>query len=137
MPNLINELRMEHLDLSVSFGNLKHLVAAPESGWRELQSVKAAILAHVGKENQELYPKLREAAFNNLRLQRILDWFTRENARISAALVEFLDKYSKGGSPFAFRRDFNRLDTIFNALIRQEEAVLFNEYLDISLDTVA
>ena len=128
MSDLIAELRMEHLDLSVSFGNLKNVDIASEEGRRELQIIKATLLSHLRKENEQLYPKLREAAFNNLKLQETIDWFTRDTARILAVLILFLDKYASGGPRMAFRRDYNRLNTILNALISQEEKIIYEEY---------
>lgn len=137
MSNLIDELKIEHQDLAVSFGNLKNVNVESEEGRQELRAVKSALIDHLRKENEELYPKLRDTAFNNLQLQRTLDWFTRDIARISAVIFLFLDTYCEGGSHLTFRRDFNRLNTILNALIDQEEKVVYDEYAGGSRHLVA
>jgi len=135
--NLIDELSTEHSDLCISFGNLERLDISSEESHKEIQSLKASLLAHLRRENEELYPQLREMAFNNLQLQRTLDWFTRDLARISAVLILFLDKYSDGGPPLAFKRDFSRLNKILNALIKQEERLIYTEYQNASIGKVA
>ncbi len=137
MLDLIDELSTEHSDLCISFGNLERLDISSEESHQELQSLKASLLAHLRRENEELYPELREMAFNNLQLQRTLDWFIRDLARISAVLILFLDKYSEGGSSLAFKRDFNRLNKIINALIKQEERLIYTEYQNASIGKVA
>ncbi|HEY3375830.1 MAG TPA: hypothetical protein VGK02_12360 [Candidatus Aquicultor sp.] len=129
MSTLIEELRTEHLDLTLSFEHLKNINVESEEGHTELRSVKSALLAHLRKENEELYPRLRDIAFNNLSLQRTLDWFTRDIAKISAVLILFLDTYCQGGSHLTYRRDYNRLNTILTALIEQEEKIVYNEFL--------
>lgn len=128
MSNLIDELRTEHHDLAVSFGNLENIDVESEDGRKQLQSVKSALLAHLRKDSEELYPKLRDTSFNNLKLQRTLDWFTRDIARISAVLILFLDTYCEGGTHSTYKKDFNRLNTILNALLEQEEKVVYSEY---------
>lgn len=137
MLDLIDELSAEHSDLSISFGNLERLDITSEESHKEFQSIKSSLLAHLRKENEELYPQLREISFNNLQLQRTLDWFMRDLARISAVLILFLDTYADGGSPLAFRRDFKRLNKILNALIKQEERIIYTEYQNASIGKVA
>lgn len=131
MSNLINELRDEHSLLIDSFSKIEHPDIASREASEQLQVIKSILLGHVRKENEELYSKLHELALSNLRLRYTLDLFTRDKAKLSAAVIEFLDKYSKGGSRLDFRRDFNRLFVVFSAYIRREEEIIFSEYLSI------
>jgi len=137
LHNLIDELRTEHLDLSVSFGNLRNVDLDSEESRSEFKFLKKTLLEHLRKENEELYPKLREAAFNNIQLQRTIEWFTRDVARTVAVLILFLDTYAEGGIKVAYMRDFNRLNTILNALIKQEETIIYEEFLSSPSDKVA
>ncbi len=137
MIDLIDELRLEHTELSTSFGSLRDINISSEEDRKHLKSIKSSLLSHLRKENEELYPKLRETAANNQKLHRTIEWFTRDTARIAAVLILFLDQYAEGGDRIAFMRDFKRLSTILNALIKQEEKLIFDGYSDIDIGRVA
>jgi len=137
MSNIINELKAEHAHLDHLFVKIEHLDVSSKEASEQLQAVKLAVLNHLKKENQTIYPKLREAAFNNLRLQRKLDLFARDTVRLSTIFIQFIDKYSEGGSNLDFKRDFSRLSKILSAFAKREEEVIFSEYLDMKLDEVA
>ncbi|MCL6473364.1 MAG: hemerythrin domain-containing protein [Firmicutes bacterium] len=137
MLNLIDQLRLEHTELSTSFGSLRDIDISTAEGREKLKSIKVTLLAHLRRDNEELYPKLREVASNDQKLQRTIEWFTRDTARISAVLILFLDQYADGGSKIAFMRDFKRLNTILNALIKQEEQLILDELDDTILGMVA
>jgi hypothetical protein len=131
MTNMIDELRTDHLDLSISFDGLGDIDVTSEAGKDSLRRVKAVFLAHMKRENDELYPALRDASFNNGKLQQTLDWFTKDFVRIFAVTILFLDKYAEGGTQREFEKAHNRLNKILNALLRQEENIIFTEYLKI------
>ncbi len=137
MLNLIDQLRLEHTELSTSFGSLRDVDISSEEGRGRLKSIKSLLLSHLRRENEELYPKLREVATNDQKLGRTIEWFTRDTARITAVLILFFDQYADGGDKIAFMRDFKRLGTILNALIEQEEKFIFDEYSDIAVDNAA
>lgn len=137
MAHLINELKVEHTSLIDSFNGIKSIDITSEESSKQLQSIKSDLLEHLRKENEMLYIKMREVAFNNLQLQHTLDLFSRDIARLSTVIIQFLDKYSGGGSSLAFRRDFNRLSVILEAYVRREEEIIFNEFLNSPLGKVA
>jgi len=131
MSDLIHELESEHASLVDSFNKIKRLDINSEGAAGQLQSIKADLLAHIKKENATIYPKLREASFNNLRLQQVLDLFARDIVRLATVFIQFLDKYSQGGLQQDFDRDVNRLAKIINAFAAREEEVIFKEYEDL------
>lgn len=131
MTNMIDELRTDHLDLTISFEGLGEIDVATETGKEDLRKLKTKFLTHMKKENNELYPALRDASFDNGKLQQTLDWFTRDFVRIFAVTVLFLDKYAESGTQREFKREHNRLTKILAALLKQEENIIFTEYLKI------
>jgi hypothetical protein len=128
---MIDELRTDHLDLSISFERLCDIDITSEIGKEELRRIKAVFLSHMKKENDELYPALRDESFNNGKLQATLDWFTKDFVRIFAVTILFLDKYAEGGNHRDFIKEHSRLTRILNALLKQEENIIFTEYLKI------
>jgi len=97
-----------------------------------LISAKANLLAHLKKEDRDLYPVLKKAAETNSSMKQTLEIFARDMEEISKFALQFFDKYSHGGSGIEFARDFGKLFATLTGRIRKEEDILYREYEKIS-----
>ena len=59
---LVEELRNEHISIAEAVNNIEKLGIYTREGVRELLYAKMDFLAHIKKEDEELYPKLRKIA---------------------------------------------------------------------------
>lgn len=107
---LIKELKAEHAKLVKILTKVKEM-GPSEEGMTLLTSAKAALLAHLGKEDAKLYPALRAAAETDPKVKQTLSIFGADMEQISAVALEFFAKYEKGiaTSEYEFSRDFGGL----------------------------
>lgn len=137
MSDLIHQLESEHASLVDSFNKIKRLEINSDGAYVQLQSIKVDLLAHLKKENETVYPKLREVSFDNLKLQRTLDLFARDIVRLATVFIQFLDRYSHGGPQGEYARDISRLSMIMSAFARREEEMIFSAYKDSTIGKAA
>ncbi len=128
MSKLVDELRKEHSVIVETFNKVKILSIGSEEGQNTLLAAKNGLLAHLKKEDEQLYPFLKNAAENDAYLKRTLDWFARDTDEISKATIEFFDKYSKGSLGLEFAKDVGRLFATLSIRIRKEEDIIYAEY---------
>ena len=128
MSALVNELKAEHQILVKVLGEVKELGISSEEGQQKLMAAKDGLLAHLGKEDAQLYPKLKEKALSDQSLQTTLDTFAKDMEGISKAALDFFDKYHDGGSSIEFAKDFGALFGALGNRIRKEEAILYEEF---------
>ncbi|MDH5681306.1 MAG: hemerythrin domain-containing protein [Spirochaetota bacterium] len=128
MSELVNELKKEHDILVTVLNEVKEIGISSQEGKDKLSAAKNGLLAHLKKEDEQLYPKLRVAATSNEQLQRTLDHFLREMEEISSFAIEFFGKYESGGEGVEFIRDFGKLIGGLRGRIRREENILYPEY---------
>lgn len=128
MSKLVEELKQEHASLVEVLEKVRTLGISSEDGQKLFLSAKEGLLLHLKKEDEQLYPSLRNAAENNEKLQRTLDTFFKDMETISTAALEFFNKYSRGGAGIEFAKDFGRLFATLGSRIRREENLLYPEY---------
>ena len=128
MSGLVNELKKEHEALVSVLNEIKDLGITSQEGKDKLSAAKNGLLAHLKREDLELYPKLKEAAVNNDQLKRTLEHFSKEMEEISSFALEFFDKYESGAEGVEFIRDFGKLIGGLRGRIRREENILYPEY---------
>ena len=128
MSRLIDELEADHKVIADTLGKVKTLGIASEEGQKTLLAAKAGLLAHLAKEDRELYPILSKAAATDPSLQRTLDMYAKDMDEISGAALGFFDKYAGGGSGLEFAKDFGRLVGSMTQRIRKEESTLYKKY---------
>ncbi len=124
---LVEELRNEHISIVETIHNIENLGIYTSEGVRELFYIKMEFLAHLKKEDEELYPKLREIAKYNREFRKKLDHLTKNIEEVTQFVLQFFDQYSAGGADFKFKSDCERLYSILKARILNEE-LLFKEY---------
>lgn len=128
MSNLIDELRSEHQKLASILLEVKELGPTRE-GRRLLGMSKAALLAHLKKEDSFLYPELQRAAVDDPRLQEVLSNFASDMDKISKAAINFFAEWEMGGDALDFVKEIETLIAVLQSRIRREETILYPEYL--------
>ena len=128
MSALVEELRNEHTVIAETLNKVKTLGISSEEGQSTLLAAKMGLLAHLKKEDEQLYPVLRNAAKSDARLKKTLDTFARDMDAISQTALEFFDKYSTGGSGIEFAKDFGRLFATLSMRISSEEKIVYAKY---------
>ncbi len=128
MSKLVNELKKEHSVIAETLTNVKKLGVTSEEGQKTLLAAKSGLLAHLKKEDEQLYRVLNNAAESDVNLKQTLIMFAKDMDEISKGALEFFDKYSTGGSGLEFAMDFGKLYATLSARIRKEETILFQKY---------
>ena len=128
MSNIVAELKSEHEMLVKVLGEVKEIGVSSEEGRGKLMAAKDGLLAHLAKEDEHLYPQLKERAMTDANLKSMLDTFARDMDSISAAALAFFDKYQDGGSGIEFAKDFGALYGALGNRIRKEETILYPEF---------
>lgn len=125
---LIKDLKSDHAKLVTVLTKVKQLGPNAE-GMKLLTTAKAALLAHLGKEDTHLYPELNAAAATDPKVKTTLEIFGKDMAKISKAALDFFAKYESGvASEFDFSRDFGGLLATLATRIRKEEEQLYPLY---------
>ncbi len=128
MSILIEELKKEHLKILASLNEANEIGILSREVQVKLLSAKAGLLAHLKKEDEQLYPALRKEAENNKELKNTLDLFAMDMENVTKAAQEFFDKYSEGVLDKKFVGEFESLFVALGTRIRNEEDVLYEEY---------
>ncbi len=128
MSNLVEELKKEHSVIVETLNKVKSLGITSEEGQNTLLAAKSGLLAHLRKEDEQLYPVLKKAAETDSNLNRTLDIFARDMEEVSKAVSEFFAKYSTGGSGIEFAEDLGELFAILSSRISKEENILYQKY---------
>ena len=125
---MTNELKKEHAALVSVLNKVRSLGVSQKEGQHLLFSSKTALLDHLKKEDEQLYPVLNKVAESDADLKLTLDLFADEMDKISKEAIKFFDKYSEGDSGFDFSKDFGGLLAVLSQRIRKEENVLYQKY---------
>jgi len=128
VSELIEELRKEHAVIAEALAKVNKLGITSEKGQMVLLAAKNGLLAHLEKEDEQLYPVLHSAAEHDADLKRILDLFAKDMDKISKAALEFFEKYATGGSGIEFAKDFGGLLAALSIRIGREESILYRKY---------
>ncbi|MBI5180191.1 MAG: hemerythrin domain-containing protein [Nitrospirae bacterium] len=130
MALLLNELKKEHSVIVNMLNKITELGIGSKDRQDILFSAKTGLLAHVKKEDANLYPALKKAAEKDESLRMMLDMFANDMNTISMAAFGFFDKYSQGNSGLEldFAVDLGRLLGLLELRIRKEENILYPEY---------
>ncbi len=127
MSKLVQELKQDHeklaqvLSAALSKGPTKE-------GLQLLTTSKAALLAHLKKEDTFLYPELKKAALNDKNLKMTLDSFASDMEKVSKAAIDFFNKWEKGGDGIEFAKDVGTLISVLRSRIHREESNLYPEF---------
>ncbi|HEX8949233.1 MAG TPA: hemerythrin domain-containing protein, partial [Dissulfurispiraceae bacterium] len=125
---LIEELKKEHAAILENLDKAYKL-GITRDGQSILMSAKTGLLAHLKKEDSELYPVLRKAAESDGALKQTLDTFAKDMETTSKDVLAFFGKYTQGqGAGMDFAKDFGRLFVTLKTRIQKEERILYTRY---------
>ena len=128
MSALIDELKEEHSEIVATLNEAKELDILSKEGQTKLMSVKALLLTHLKKEDEQIYPILRKIVGNNKQLERTLDLIAIHMENVSRVVIEFFDTYSGGVLCTEIRELFDSLFAVLSIRIRSEEDILYEVY---------
>lgn len=129
---LITQLTSEHTFIKEKLKEAKKLGMRSHSGLDALVSAKRALMAHLTKEDRELYPSLREAAKTDAEARAMLDMFARDMEAVTAVVLKFFEKYEAPDAAKVpdseFARDFGELVARLSLRISTEEQLLYKQF---------
>lgn len=130
MARLIDELKNDHQAMSKLLDRLKDSRVSNDEAHKILLSAQTSLLAHLKKEDSQLYPVLYQAAKENPALKRTVDFYTKDMEEITRKAVEFFEKYSRHDSriDIEFAKAFGNLFAVISRRLRNEENTLYKEY---------
>ncbi len=134
MPQLIEEFKSSHVEISDIFLQVMKLGVTSEEGQKKLFHAKSTLLAHLKKEDEELYPILWKEAENNQDLKLKLESFARDMDAVTTTIFAFFEKYSGGEFEIDFKNNFNKMYVALTKRIISEENELFSEYEKLNLN---
>jgi hypothetical protein len=133
MSKLIDEFKKEHALVASHLSDARKHGIESKEGRVALEKAKAALLGHLKKEDQHLYPALQKAAATDRRLSWLLEIYARDMQEVSTAALSFFEKYATGGKGFESNKDFGTLLARLNLRIGNEENELYKEYDKLNL----
>ena len=131
MSILIEELKKEHSEIVATLNEVKELGILSEEGQDKLMSLEVSLLAHLGIEDDQLYPVLKKEAEHYNSIKDTLELFAIDMENVSKTVREFFEKYSEGFSGMDIKELSEEFDNLLAALtkrIRNEEESLYEEY---------
>ncbi len=128
MSKLIDEFMNDHKIITEMLENVKTLGINSKEGQKILMDAKKGLLDHLKKEDDFLYPTLREAAKSNSALQITLDLFATNMDTVSQIALDFFDKYSIGDSGLDFAKDLGHLIGSLKTRMRKEETGIYLKF---------
>ena len=131
MSILIEELKKEHSEILATLNEVKEIGIHSKEGQGKLMSLEVSLLAHLGIEDDQLYPTLKKEAEHNSSIKDTLDLFAMDMENVSKTVLEFFEKYSEGFSGMDLKElseDFDNFLAALTKRIRNEEESLYEEY---------
>jgi len=128
VSEFIEELRKEHTEIRDSLLQISNMDLFSEEARSRLIEVRDLLVEHLQKEDQEMYPRLKEASLEDEHFQDILNYLEGEIKLISQFVFIFFDKYSKKSSPAGIEREFNLISSTLIKRIEKEEEFFFPKY---------
>ncbi len=92
MSVLITALKREHQALKSQVAAIKQAGVVSAEGFAELQRLRSNLKAHLQHEDRDLYPRLAEAARDDVNLQILLNRFQNEMQEIATDAERFFER---------------------------------------------
>jgi len=129
MSKLITELKEEHKNIEKVFTELQKNGATTTKGLKLIIASKQMIFEHLEKENEQLYPFLRERAKIDPMLKKTLETFAKDMEGIAEAIQRFYKKYSLSiENHDEFLKDMIKTKMALKQRIMNEEIILYKAY---------
>jgi hemerythrin-like domain-containing protein len=135
MARLIDELKKDHAAMATLLDKLKSSSVSNNEAHKILLTAKASLLAHLKKEDTQLYPVLNRAAQSDPSLKRTVDFYAKGMDEITANAVQFFDKYARDDAriDLEFAKEFGNLFATISRRLRSEESTLYKEFEKLNL----
>ncbi len=128
MSALIETLKKQHTAILHMLTQAKSSGLVTIEGYRHLSTAKNALLSHLEKEDQEFYPRLTQLGATDVHLQSTLDAFAQDTEKVTAAVIQFFNKYEHASTDLDFINDVGSLIALLKLRISREENLLYKEY---------
>ena len=130
MSRLIEELKKDHETIENMLAKAKEPSISHKEAHKILITAKATLLAHLKKEDAQLYPVLNKGALSDATLKRTVDFYAKDMDEITSNAIGFFDKYSPADATIdiEFARAFGKLYSTISIRLRNEEKTLYKEY---------
>jgi len=134
MARLIDELKRDHVAIEGMLARVKDTSITNKEAHKILIAAQASLLAHLKKEDAQLYPVLNKAALSDATLKRTLDFYAKDMDEITQNAIAFFDKYSPEDAviDIEFAKAFGRLFSTISKRLRNEESSLYKAYEQIN-----
>ncbi|MBJ6751472.1 hemerythrin domain-containing protein [Geomonas anaerohicana] len=130
MARLIDELKRDHVAIEDMLNRVKDTSITNKEAHRLLLAAQSTLLAHLRKEDAQLYPVLNQAAQADQALKRTVDFYAKDMDEISGNAVAFFKKYSADDAviDIEFAKALGRLFATISRRLRSEENTLYAAY---------
>lgn len=130
MARLIDELKRDHVEIETMLAKVRDNGITSNEAHKILIAARSKLLAHLKKEDIQLYPVLNKEAVNDVTLKRSVEFYAKDMDQITADAVAFFDKYSPADAPIdiEFAKAFGRLYSTISRRLRSEEGTLYQAY---------
>lgn len=129
MSALTDDLKKEHSAVKDLIEKIRKMEIGSPEQIESLKKIKDALLAHLKKEDEHLYPVLKKKMAEDKRLASTVEWFINDMDKVSKEALDFFEKYTKEGSDLSsFPADFGKFVALLSDRIRKEETTLYPAY---------
>jgi len=129
MPDIIDDLFLEHMDIVEALNEIKDLGIETAEARQKLLTLRGVLFYHLAKEDTYLYPFLLEVAENDENFKEALEFFIKDSVeKVSKIALNFFDKFLKENRWPTLKKDFKEFSDALKNRIEKEEAIIFEEY---------
>lgn len=128
MSNIIQELVEEHNALKELLSSVYNYISSKEKKIEFVKKLADIVVAHIEKEDKELYSFLRKEAEKDTNLKTKLELFAKDWEGISEFTNYYIGKYSEGQFTSEFAADTAKLLSTLRQRMMKEEISLYSEY---------
>ena len=130
MARLIDELKKDHAAIESMLAKAKDPSISHKEAHKILLAAQASLLAHLKKEDAQLYPVLNKAALHDGNLKRTVDFYAKDMEEITGNAIDFFKKYAAADAAIdiEFAKAFGKLFSTISRRQRSEESTLYKEY---------
>ena len=128
MSDLITGLIQDHNSLKELLSEVYSYIVSEEKKIEFVQKLKTIVVAHIEKEDKELYPFLNKEAETDENLKIKLDSFAKDWEAISEFATNYFAKYCEEKFDSQFTTDTAKLLSTLRQRMIKEEVSLFSEY---------
>ncbi|MCF6364724.1 MAG: hemerythrin domain-containing protein [Bacteroidales bacterium] len=128
MSDLITILVEEHNSLKLLLSEVYDYISSEKKKIEFVKKLKTILVAHIDKEDKELYPFLNKEAETDESLKRKLASFAKDWKEISIFANNYFERYCENNFDANFTADTAKLLSTLRQRMIKEEVSLFSEY---------